>query len=122
MEDPVAAIETLFDALIEQSMADAEKRGCLLVNTALELPSHKDVVRDLVSSSLAEIESFFRRMIARAQTRGQVSQDIDPDETARGLLTLVMGLRVLARGAVPAGSLDAIKHQAFKLIGDSPHA
>ena len=117
MEDPIEAVSVLFDALIEQSIKDGERKGCLLVNTALELPFHSEVVERIVTASLGEIDAFFRRCVARAQNRGQVSTDLDPDETAKGLLTLVMGLRVLARGAVPAESLRAIKRQAMRLIG-----
>lgn len=117
MEDPVEALSVLFDALIEESIKDGESKGCLLVNTALELPFHSDVVKRIVTGGLGEIEAFFRRMVARGQNRGQISEMVDPDETAKGLLTLVMGLRVLARGAVPVESLHAIKHQAIRLIG-----
>ena len=119
MENPVEAIAFLFDALIEQSQSDRDRKGCLLVNTALELPAHNEKVSTLVASSLEEIESFFRRQIARARTRAQLPDNVDPDATAKGLLALVMGLRVLARGAVPADSLNAIKDQAMNLIGAS---
>lgn len=40
IDDPVIAVTTLFDGLIAETMADSEKKGCLLVNTALELPHH----------------------------------------------------------------------------------
>jgi len=117
VDDPLEAISTLFDALVEQGQTDDLCRGCLLVNTALEFPAHSDAVQQMVTAAFHDFEAFFRRMVARARTRGQIPQAIEPDETAKGLLTLVMGLRVLARGAVSADSLTVIKHQAMRLLG-----
>ena len=116
-EEPVEAISVLFDGLIEEGIEDGETKGCLLVNTAVELPFHSDLIKRIVSGALAEIEAFFRRTVTRGQKNGQIEADIDPKKTAKGLMTLVMGLRVLARGAVPPESLRDIKHQALRLIG-----
>jgi len=117
IDDPVEAVSTLFDTFLKQSVTDDLLKGCLLVNTALELASHGEAVRDMVTMALNDFEAFFRRLVARAQTRGQIPADIKPDETAKGLLTLVVGLRVLARGATPADSLFSIKSQAIRLLG-----
>ncbi len=117
LDDPVEAIIALFEALIEESLQDDEAKGCFLVNTALEFPFHGPLVQQVVTSSLRETEAFFQRMVARGQNRGQISRHVNPEEAAKGLLTLVMGLRVLARGAVMSASLPPIKKQALCLLG-----
>lgn len=116
IEDPIVAITTLFDGLIAESTADTERKGCLLVNTALELPNHTDDVRDMVNSALGDFEKFFKRLITKGQKGGSIPKAVKPAETAKSLLTLVVGLRVLARGVYDARSLRALRNDALRLI------
>lgn len=116
VDDPVAAIEILFDGLIEETRNDTEKKGCLLVNTALELPNHSPDIQEMVTSALGDFEAFFVRTIQRGQQSGSIPDSINADEAAKSLLALVVGLRVLARGAFDASSLEALKTEAKRLI------
>lgn len=116
MEEPVTAIRTLFDGLVAESQTDKERKGCLLVNTALDLPNQSEEVQRMVTSALEEFEQFFVRMIERAQARGEVSEKLDAGEAAKSLLTQVVGLRVLARGVFDSQSLKAIGDQALARI------
>lgn len=116
IDDPIKAIETLFDGLIAESVADTEQKGCLLVNTALELPNHADDVREMVTSALGELEMFFKRLIDTGKKTGAIPKSVKAGETAKSLLALVIGLRVMARGVFDIDGLRAIKHNALKLI------
>ena len=116
-DDPITALGTMFDGLIKQSLSDKEKKGCLLVNTALELPRHDAETRAIVTSGLQDFEDFFRRGVEIAQKRGQVTATINAQSAAKGLMALVVGLRVLARGVFDESGLWAIKHQAMRLLG-----
>lgn len=116
LDSPLTAIRTLFDFLIAESQTDAERKGCLLVNTALDLPNHSQEVQRMVTSALEDLEQFFRRMIALGQERGEVPAKLDAREAAKSLLAQVVGLRVLARGAFDAKSLKAIGTQALEHI------
>ena len=116
MDDPVAAIRTLFDSLIAESQSDAERKGCLLVNTALNLPNHPEDIQRMVTSALQDFEQFFVRMIERAQERGDVPAKLDAHEAAKSLLAQVIGLRVLARGAFDVKSLKAIGTRALEQL------
>ncbi|MCG8492138.1 MAG: TetR/AcrR family transcriptional regulator [Sneathiellales bacterium] len=116
IEDPVEAITTLFDGLVAQSIDDRECKGCFLVNTALELPHHEEDIQKLVISALEDIEGFFKSMILKGQKVGRISKDIQADETAKSLLSFVVGLRVLARGVFDEKGLHAIRDNAVRLI------
>ena len=48
LDDPIQAISTLFDALIAESIRDTDKKGCLIINTALELPNHTDDIQKII--------------------------------------------------------------------------
>ncbi len=59
------------------------------------------------------MENFFRDMIENAVAQDEISPSIDPVETARGLLSLLVGLRVLAS---EESLLRSIEHQAEALL------
>lgn len=116
LEDPVLIIHTLFDVLVKQSLEDTERKGCFLVNTALDLPNHDEEVAEMVKAGLGDFELFFYQQLTLGISTGAIPARISPEMTAKGLLTLVVGLRVLARGTYDRDSLMAIKSQAIDLI------
>ena len=116
IESPIAAFDTLFDALVKQAMADTEKKGCLLVNTALNITHHDEPVRKLVAKGMDEFASFFERLIKRGQCAGQIPETVQPRPTARALLTLVVGIRVMSRGVLNKAALKQVSQQAKSLI------
>lgn len=113
MEDPLDSIETLFEALVAESLADDEKRGCFLVNTALELPNHSDDIKEIIEASFADMEAFLRRRLEAGQAKGSILPDLNPKKTAKSLLAQIVGLRVLARGVFTHDGLNTIKKQAI---------
>jgi len=116
LNDPHLAIETLFDALIAQSIEDDERKGCLLINTALDLPNHDEDIEKTVKNGLQDFQRFFEQQIALGKEQGSIDKQLDLETTAAGLLTLVVGLRVLARGVFDETGLAAIKSQAIDLL------
>ena len=119
VDDAVAAISKLFDAVIAQSTDGSREKGCLLVNTALEHPNHDLDVREIVDTALGDFEAFFKRRIKRGQLRGVIPKSINANQTAKSLLALVVGLRVLSRGSFGASQLRAIKNGALRLLTET---
>src|SRR6266536_699926 len=73
------AVRALVQQYAEESACDEQRRGCLVVNAAVErLPGASAVTR------------------ARAQ--GELADDCDPRVLARFLLVVLQGLRVLGKG------------------------
>jgi len=116
MNDPVTAITKIFDELVGQSLSDKELKGCFLVNTALDLPNHDKDTKGTVTRGFKEVVSFFKAQIELGQTSGVIPSEINPDITSKGLFALLVGLRVLSRGAYDYESLKAIRTQAVDLI------
>lgn len=115
-EEPKAAILSLFDEIIKQSLNDQEKKGCFIVNTALELHKHTDDIQQAIKKSLHGTELFFQKQIELGIQSGSIPQSVDPVREAKGLLALLVGLRVLARGVFEQESLTVIKLQAANMI------
>lgn len=94
---PALAIRTFFDEIIERSINDEQRRGCMLVNAALELAPYDPEIQKLVAQELIFIEAFFRRCIGAAQKDGSITDTRPADELAKLLLSVLLGIRVLAR-------------------------
>jgi TetR/AcrR family transcriptional regulator, transcriptional repressor for nem operon len=94
---PLATIRAFFDEIIRRSVTDRERRGCMLVNSALEMAPHDPELGKAVANELAFIEGFFRRCVEAGQKDGTISRGQSPEQLARMLLTVLLGIRVLAR-------------------------
>jgi TetR/AcrR family transcriptional repressor of nem operon len=94
---PRQAITAFFADSIARSLDDPARRGCMLVNAALDVAPHDPELRCAVSDVLARIESFFRRSIAAGQKDGSITRSQAPKMLAQHLLGIHLGLRVLAR-------------------------
>ncbi len=94
---PALAIRTFFDEIIERSVDDEQRRGCMLVNAALELAPYDPEFQQLVAEEMIFIEAFFRRCIEAGQKDGSIADTRPADELAKLLLSVLLGIRVLAR-------------------------
>jgi TetR/AcrR family transcriptional regulator, transcriptional repressor for nem operon len=94
---PVDAVRAFFDEIIERSLSDKQRKGCLLVNSALEVAPHDVEFQKVVGRAMTLIEAFFRRCIAGGQEEGTISAARPPAELAKVLLSVLLGIRVLAR-------------------------
>ncbi len=116
---PRRAIEAFLEESAERSLID--RRGCMLVNTALEVAPHDEEVGAVVAERLGELEAFFHRCVERGQQDGTIARRARPRDLARLFLTTVMGLRVLARARPEPALLRGAVRQALTLL-DPPAA
>lgn len=107
--------EAIIAAFREVVAAD-NRKGCLLVNTALELSPYDPEIERLVQASLDEVERFFREMIEAAQREGTVRAEIPAAETAQVLFSLFLGLRVATRSRPDVTLMNTIVRQAEALL------
>jgi TetR/AcrR family transcriptional repressor of nem operon len=115
---PKEAIRAFLGEIIERSLDDRERRGCLLVNSALEIAPHDAGLGGEIAARLGEIEAFFRRAIIRAQADGAAPARRSPDDLARLLLAVVLGIRVLARTDPRRDLLEGAAAPALALLDD----
>ena len=113
-KSPRAAIEAFLNEIVARSLVDP--RGCLLVNSALEVAPHDAAIGAVITARLAELEGFFRRCVAAGQRDGSIASTYTARDIARLLLTTVMGLRVLARARPEAALLRGVARQALSLF------
>src|SRR5215471_6652267 len=114
------AIRTFFDEIIERSVDDALHRGCMLVNAALELAPYDPEFRKLVAEEMVFIETFFRRSIEAGQKDGSIADTRPADELAKLLLSVLLGIRVLARTRFQREVLEGAANGVLALLGKAP--
>ena len=113
---PKQAVRQFIGEIIRHSVNDPERRGCFLINSALEVAPHDRELRVFVADRFAEIESFFRRSIKAAQAEGTVPQNRAAKDLARLLLGVLLGIRVLARSKPERALLEGVARPALALL------
>jgi len=114
---PTQAIQTFFDEIIERSVDDEQRRGCMLVNAALELAPYDPEFQQLVAEEMIFIEGFFRRCAEAGQKDGSITDRRSADELAKLLLSVLLGIRVLARTRPQREVLEGAASGALALLG-----
>src|SRR5580700_9923283 len=113
---PKEALGRFFNEIIDHSIKDPHRKGCFLVNSALEVAPHHAECRAVIALQFGDIEGFFKRCIVAAQAEKAVSREIDAGATARLLLGALLGIRVLARTMPDRETLEGIARPALALL------
>jgi TetR/AcrR family transcriptional repressor of nem operon len=113
---PRAAIEAFFDEILARSLEDADRKGCMLVNAALDVAPHDAEFRTAVAAVLSRIEAFFLRCVEAGQADGTITRSQASARLAQHLLGILMGIRVLARVRPERSLLQGILTPAMALL------
>jgi len=76
---------------------EASANGCFVVNAGLELATHDAEITRIVTGFYRTTEHRFRMLIEQGQRAGEIAASMDPLQTARGLLGMLVGLWALVR-------------------------
>jgi len=95
-ESPIAAIHDFFTRFGADISQDEIGRGCLMVNTMLELATEDDEIREKISNYLNQIEKMFSDTLTRAQEMGELDANACPETLAKFLMTNIWGMRVMS--------------------------
>lgn len=113
---PKQAIAAFVGEIIDRSLKDPDRKGCLLVNSALDVAPHDAEIGKVVGGYLDEIRGFFRRNIEAARKAGEVPRRIDAEEVSDHLLGVIAGIRVLARTGAKRKLLEGVARPALDLL------
>jgi TetR/AcrR family transcriptional repressor of nem operon len=117
---PKEAVREFLIGGVERSLDDEQRRGCFLVNAALEVAPHDPVLGAYIGERLGEIEDFFARSIARGQADGTIPAERDARDLAGLLLSVNLGIRVLARARPERALLEGLLRPALALLDLPP--
>jgi TetR/AcrR family transcriptional regulator, transcriptional repressor for nem operon len=119
---PREAIGAFFKEIIERSLSDTERKGCMLVNTALEMAPHDPEFQRVVAEVLVQAEGFFQRCAAAGQKNATISTSQAAEDLARLLLSMLLGIRVLARTRPERKLLEGLIRPVFALLDNPLHS
>jgi TetR/AcrR family transcriptional regulator, transcriptional repressor for nem operon len=114
---PREVIAAFFAEIVELSVNDPHRKGCLIVNSAMELAPHDRQFHRRLSGVLKEMEGFFLRCVSAGQEDGSILTQTPAEEIAKTLLASLMGLRVLARVNPQRALLEGAVRPVLAMIG-----
>lgn len=80
-------------------------KGCLLVNSAVEVAPHDPEIATIVHDGFIEMARVIESAIRTAQARGEIRADVEPKAEAIVLVSGIAGLRVLSKAGLGAKAL-----------------
>ena len=101
----------------ESSHGVEGKRGCLIVGTATELATFDSEVAQRVTAALRQCETLVVDLIRQGQADGSVPAALDSRVTARLMLCLLQGMRVIGKTGRSRKEMMAVADAAMKLLG-----
>ena len=119
---PRQAIEAFFDDIVKRSLNDRDRKGCMLVNAALDVAPHDPAFRKIVAEVLIGIETFFLACVRAGQADGTMTRSLSAEALSQNLLGVLMGVRVLARVRPERALLEGVVAPALALLRVGPEA
>lgn len=116
-QTPSDCIHSFVQGVIKSALDDPEHKGCLLINTAIEVAPHDPEIAARVEAALREVEEFFRRTLEAAVASGEAAADLSPADTARSFSALMFGLRVLARARPDRETMEGAARPLLAMLG-----
>jgi TetR/AcrR family transcriptional regulator, transcriptional repressor for nem operon len=113
---PREAIGAFFEEILKRSLGDRERKGCMLVNAALDVAPHDPDFRKIVTEVLADIEGFFLSCVKAGQGDGSITRSLPAETLSHHLLGVLMGIRVLARVRPERALLEGVIAPSLALL------
>jgi TetR/AcrR family transcriptional repressor of nem operon len=113
---PREAIVSFLQEIIKRSVTDKRRRGCMLVNSAIESAPHDPQFLKITATFLNEVEAFFLRCVSKGQNDGSISRVYSAADLSKSLLGILLGIRVLARVRPERRLLEGLVRPVFGLL------
>ncbi|WP_410579271.1 TetR/AcrR family transcriptional regulator [Amycolatopsis sp. lyj-108] len=112
----LAGVRRLIDRYLAEILGESARKGCFVVNAAMEMMPRDPEVARVVERSWDALELALRMALSRAKAQGELGDDADPEALAGFLLTVLQGMRVMGKGPDPAARARAAAGQAMAVL------
>lgn len=109
-------VQRLVDFYSAVSHGIEGQRGCLVINCATELVTFDAEIALKVTTSLNRSEALLTELICQGQLDGSISESIDRQSTARSMLCLLQGMRIIGKTGRSKIEMQAVADMALKLL------
>jgi len=93
----------------------ANRKGCLVINSMVELAPHDDRVKAAVNSFGAKRLRVIAEMIAKAQAAGEIRAELEPLALARQLMVTMAGVAATSKSLIGSKDGNDILDQTIDL-------
>lgn len=114
-DNGIDGIQAFLNARAE-ILSEGVRRGCLMMNTCVELSAHEGDVASRIEGGLANLHLGFERALERAVSKGLLTQEADLSTLAAFLVTQVAGMVVMAKNHATRQQLQAVAAQALRAL------
>jgi TetR/AcrR family transcriptional repressor of nem operon len=111
-----ATIAEIFNQKVDISVNDKDCRGCLMVNTIVELSANDPEFARMSSTVRQEYQEMFHRLLVTAQEMGEITPNRDLIALARFLTNAMFGLRVTAKTTRDRVILEDIVNSTLSIL------
>ena len=98
-------LENIRAAISKICEGGGHEKGCLVINTMVELAPHDPKVKAAVQSFVEQRLRVMADMIGKAQQLGEISVTQEPHKLARQLMMTVAGGAVMVKGLIKADDI-----------------
>lgn len=101
-DDVVEGVGIWFEAAVASCTADGAQRGCLGLNSLVELGPHDNAIAERIQAHLSDIDDVLVGLLTAGQAAGHVRTDRPAADLASYVQTVMGGISATSRG----GSAD----------------
>lgn len=112
-----ARVGAFLGEVVDKSVDDEQRRGCFLINSAIEVAPHDPELGAVIDAHLSQVRNFFARSLAAAQSEGAIAAHVDCGQAADHVMAVLLGIRVLARTRPDRALLTSIATAALAPLG-----
>ncbi|MFI6522093.1 TetR/AcrR family transcriptional regulator [Spirillospora sp. NPDC050679] len=113
-DGPVRTVlRDLLMSLVDDTLDDPERRGCLMTNTAVERLPGDPAARRVVGAAFDRVAGSVTAALRRARARGELPPDTDVTALADFFFTTIQGLRVQGKAGADRRRLAAVVDTAL---------
>ncbi|MDJ0699575.1 MAG: TetR/AcrR family transcriptional regulator [Woeseiaceae bacterium] len=104
----IDGVQQLLDEVIDEVAAGDASRGCLSVNTLIEMSQHDAEIAEHLATHNRKLKYAFADLFGAAQRAGEISDAKDPRALASFLINNLWGMRVTCKSGPDRRSLEAV--------------
>ncbi|MNW31302.1 HTH-type transcriptional repressor ComR [compost metagenome] len=91
-------------------------KGCLMVNSAVELAVRDAAVNEKSVCAFLKVEQLLKEIILWGQKEGEFTSEYDAEELAEYLHNVGVGLRSMLRTSIPIEKLQRIANMSMRIL------
>ena len=113
---PLDSIRDFFEHLASECSQDRGVKGCLVINTLLQVPASDMEISQQVTSIISKLERAFLVLLQEAKHSGELHETADPETIASLLLAGIFGLRVYNKMQPDLVKLQRVINTLLKIL------